>query len=176
METIKCVVVGDNFAGKTSLILAYTTSTFQAETSPTVFDDYTVTITIEGKSYTLGLFDTAGQEDYACLRPISYNQTDVFLVCFNVDRPSSADNVKLKWVPEIRQYCKHTPFLVVGTKIDLREDASARSISKPMVSKHEGERLAKELNAVKYVECSSLTQVSYSIYINIYPQHLPVFF
>ena len=47
-----------------------------------VFDNYAVTVMIGGEPYTLGLFDTAGQEDYDRLRPLSYPQTDVFLVCF----------------------------------------------------------------------------------------------
>ena len=51
---------------------------------------------IGGDPYTLGLFDTAGQEDYDRLRPLSYPQTDVFLVCFSVVSPSSFENVKEK--------------------------------------------------------------------------------
>lgn len=51
---------------------------------------------ISGEPYTLGLFDTAGQEDYDRLRPLSYPQTDVFLVCFSVVSPSSFENVREK--------------------------------------------------------------------------------
>ena len=61
-----------------------------------VFDNYAVTVMIGGEPYTLGLFDTAGQEDYDRLRPLSYPQTDVFLVCFSVVSPASFENVKEK--------------------------------------------------------------------------------
>ena len=61
-----------------------------------------------------GLFDTAGQEDYDRLRPLSYPQTDVFLVCLSVVSPSSFENVREKWVPEITHHCPKTPFLIVG--------------------------------------------------------------
>ena len=61
-----------------------------------VFDNYAVTVMIGGEPYTLGLFDTAGQEDYDRLRPLSYPQTDVFLVCYSVVSPSSYENVKEK--------------------------------------------------------------------------------
>ena len=64
--------------------------------SSQVFDNYAVTVMIGGEPYTLGLFDTAGQEDYDRLRPLSYPQTDVFLVCFSVVSPSSFENVKEK--------------------------------------------------------------------------------
>lgn len=61
-----------------------------------VFDNYAVTVMIGGDPFTLGLFDTAGQEDYDRLRPLSYPQTDVFLVCFSVVSTSSFENVKEK--------------------------------------------------------------------------------
>lgn len=202
MQTIKCVVVGDGAVGKTCLLISYTTNKFPSEYVPTVFDNYAVTVMIGGEPYTLGLFDTAGQEDYDRLRPLSYPQTDVFLVCFSVVSPSSFENVKekvgifttavytvlamatlqsrtftncwvyslilsfLQWVPEITHHCQKTPFLLVGTQIDLRDENStleklAKNKQKP-ISMEQGEKLAKELKAVKYVECSALTQVSHS--------------
>ncbi|KAI3409890.1 Rho GTPase [Globodera pallida] len=162
MQTIKCVVVGDGAVGKTCLLISYTTNKFPNEYVPTVFDNYAVTVMIGGEPYTLGLFDTAGQEDYDRLRPLSYPQTDVFLVCFSVVTPASFENIKEKWVPEILHHCTKTPFLLVGTQVDLREDAAtceklAKNKMKPIPAEL-GERLAKELKAVKYVECSALTQ------------------
>ncbi|OUC39631.1 Ras family protein [Trichinella nativa] len=162
MQTIKCVVVGDGAVGKTCLLISYTTNKFPSEYVPTVFDNYAVTVMIGGEPYTLGLFDTAGQEDYDRLRPLSYPQTDVFLVCFSVVSPSSYENVKEKWVPEITHHCAKTPFLLAGTQIDLREDSSvldklSKNKQKP-ITVEQGEKLAKELKAVKYVECSALTQ------------------
>jgi len=162
MQTIKCVVVGDGAVGKTCLLISYTTNKFPSEYVPTVFDNYAVTVMIGGEPYTLGLFDTAGQEDYDRLRPLSYPQTDVFLVCFSVVNPSSFENVKEKWVPEILHHCQKTPFLLVGTQVDLREDTNtldklAKSKQRPITAE-QGEKLSKELKAVKYVECSALTQ------------------
>uniref|UniRef100_I3KJN3 Cell division control protein 42 homolog n=1 Tax=Oreochromis niloticus TaxID=8128 RepID=I3KJN3_ORENI len=193
MQTIKCVVVGDGAVGKTCLLISYTTNKFPSEYVPTVFDNYAVTVMIGGEPYTLGLFDTAGQEDYDRLRPLSYPQTDVFLVCFSVVSPSSFENVKekkhcwtlaiidpfssamgtsnedhpepsvvSKWVPEITHHCPKTPFLLVGTQIDLRDDPStveklAKNKQKP-ITPETAEKLARDLKAVKYVECSALTQ------------------
>jgi len=157
MQTIKCVVVGDGAVGKTCLLISYTTNKFPSEYVPTVFDNYAVTVMIGGEPYTLGLFDTAGQEDYDRLRPLSYPQTDVFLVCFSVVNSSSFENVKEKWVPEIQHHCNKTPFLLVGTQNDLRDEPGGKSKSKP-ITQEQGEKLAKDLKAVKYVECSALTQ------------------
>ncbi|KAI9020124.1 cell division control protein 42 [Phycomyces nitens] len=162
MQTIKCVVVGDGAVGKTCLLISYTTNKFPSEYVPTVFDNYAVTVMIGDEPYTLGLFDTAGQEDYDRLRPLSYPQTDVFLVCFSVTSPASFENVKEKWFPEVHHHCPGVPCLIVGTQIDLRDDSAvleklARQKQRP-IGFDAGERLAKELGAVKYVECSALTQ------------------
>ncbi|RCI13687.1 hypothetical protein L249_7977 [Ophiocordyceps polyrhachis-furcata BCC 54312] len=162
VATIKCVVVGDGAVGKTCLLISYTTNKFPSEYVPTVFDNYAVTVMIGDEPYTLGLFDTAGQEDYDRLRPLSYPQTDVFLVCFSVTSPASFENVREKWFPEVHHHCPGVPCLIVGTQVDLRDDPSvrdklARQKMAP-VRKEDGERMAKDLGAIKYVECSALTQ------------------
>jgi cell division control protein 42 len=162
MQTIKCVVVGDGAVGKTCLLISYTTNKFPSEYVPTVFDNYAVTVMIGGDPYTLGLFDTAGQEDYDRLRPLSYPQTDVFLVCFSVISPASFENVKEKWIPEITHHCPKVPFLLVGTQMDLRDDGPtidklAKNKQKP-ISLQQGDKMADDQGAVKYVECSALTQ------------------
>ncbi|KIO32633.1 hypothetical protein M407DRAFT_241329 [Tulasnella calospora MUT 4182] len=160
--TIKCVVVGDGAVGKTCLLISYTTNKFPSEYVPTVFDNYAVTVMIGDEPYTLGLFDTAGQEDYDRLRPLSYPQTDIFLVCFSITAPASFENVQEKWFPEVRHHCPGVPCLLVGTQVDLREDSGvreklAKSKQKP-ISREDGERMARAMGAVKYVECSALTQ------------------
>lgn len=76
--------------------------------------------------------------------------------------PASFENVKEKWFPEVHHHCPGVPCLIVGTQIDLRDDNQvieklARQKQRP-VTPEQGERLARELGAVKYVECSALTQ------------------
>ena len=105
---------------------------------------------------------STGQEDYDRLRPLSYPQTDVFLVCFSVVSPPSFENVKEKWFPEIRHHCPNVPCIIVGTQMDLREDKAtleklAKNKQKPIATK-DGESLAQSLNAVTYIECSAYKQ------------------
>lgn len=120
MQTVKCVTVGDGAVGKTCMLISYTTGHFPEEYIPTVFDNYTANVMVEGQPISLGLWDTAGQEDYDRLRPLSYPATDVFLVCFSVDSKTSLDNVENKWLTEIQKFCPDTAFVLVGTKCDCK--------------------------------------------------------
>ena len=159
---IKCVVVGDGAVAKTCLLISYTQNKFPSEYVPTVFDNYAVNVMIGGEPILLGLYDTAGQEEYDRMRPLSYPEANVFLICFSTVNPSSFENVKAKWLPEVKLHCPKVPILLVGTQMDLRDnqatlDKLAKNKSKP-VSQEMGDRLAKELKMVKYAECSALTQ------------------
>ncbi|KAG9473587.1 hypothetical protein GDO78_004076 [Eleutherodactylus coqui] len=138
MQAIKCVVVGDGAVGKTCLLISYTTNAFPGEYIPTVFDNYSANVMVDGKPVNLGLWDTAGQEDYDRLRPLSYPQTDVFLICFSLVSPASFENVRAK---------------VTSHTIERLRDKRLSPITYP-----QGLAMAREIGSVKYLECSALTQ------------------
>ncbi|XP_060688727.1 ras homolog gene family, member Gd [Hemiscyllium ocellatum] len=162
MQTIKCVVVGDGAVGKTCLLISYTTNAFPGEYVPTVFDNYSAQMTVDGRTVSLNLWDTAGQEEYDRLRTLSYPQSNVFIICFSVASPSSYANVRHKWQPEVLHHCPNVPILLVGTKKDLRNDSETMKKLKEQslspITMHQGVTLAKQIRAVKYLECSALNQ------------------
>ena len=117
----KLVVVGDGGCGKTSLLFAFTKDTFLDRYVPTVFENHVARVHIDGKPVDLALWDTAGQEDYDRLRPLSYPESNVVLICYAVDKRTSLENVAGKWQDEVRRYCgPGVPVILVACKTDLR--------------------------------------------------------
>lgn len=185
-KSLKCVIVGDGAVGKTCLLITHAQGKFPSDYVPTVFDNYNSIITKDDMKVCLLLIDTAGQEDYDRLRPMSYPDTHVFIVCYSVDNINSFHNVSTKWVPEIHEHCPEVPFILVALKVDMRdspeksndneeedngeesdEDNAKRldSHSNPnqpltpdkMIKKEDGEKLAQEVGAAYFIECSAFT-------------------
>uniref|UniRef100_UPI00358F41E6 rho-related GTP-binding protein RhoB-like n=1 Tax=Myxine glutinosa TaxID=7769 RepID=UPI00358F41E6 len=158
----KLVVVGDGACGKTCLLILFSKDEFPEVYVPTVFETYVADIEVDGRQVELALWDTAGQEDYDRLRPLSYPDTDVILVCFSIDSPDSLENVADKWVPEVRHFCPNVPVVLVANKKDVRHDESVRAelarTKREPVRAEEGRAMADRVDAFDYVECSARTK------------------
>ncbi|KAG2383179.1 hypothetical protein C9374_004516 [Naegleria lovaniensis] len=156
-KEMKIVVVGDGAVGKTCLLWVYANNSFPETYVPTVFDNYKTTVNLDGRTVKLELWDTAGQEEYDRLRPLSYPGTQVFLICFSTVDETSYANIRTKWYPEVSHHSDNVPMILVGTKVDLREMGD-KSQGSDSISAQLGEKLRAEIKAVKYVECSAKTQ------------------
>ncbi|XP_041793441.1 rho-related GTP-binding protein RhoF-like [Chelmon rostratus] len=158
-EEFKVVIVGDKRCGKTSLFTVYTTGVFPEEYVPSVFDKSVVNSRYRGRHFRLHLYDTAGQEDYDRLRPLSYQNVNVVLICYDVMCPSSFDSVFTKWFPEVQHFCNGVPIILVGCKADLRKDKVLMkklwSSGQNAVTYIQGEEARRTLGAVLYLECSA---------------------
>ncbi|KAJ5670480.1 GTP-binding protein rhoC [Penicillium maclennaniae] len=156
----KFVVVGDGGCGKTCLLISYSQGYFPEKYVPTVFENYITQTThrASGKGVELALWDTAGQEEYDRLRPLSYPETDLLFVCFAIDCPASLENVVDKWYPEVLHFCPTTPIILVGLKSDLRNKRTCIELLKTQgltpITPEQGHAVAQRMGAT-YVECSS---------------------
>ncbi|KAH7974569.1 hypothetical protein HPB49_017008 [Dermacentor silvarum] len=149
----KLVVVGDGNCGKTCLLVTYCSDSFPDVYVPTVFETYSTFVECNQQRVRLSLWDTAGEEDYDRLRPLSYGQANVVLMCFTLDNPDSLSNVEYKWEPEIRHY------LPKDVRDDYRPPLVLPRNYKPPVTAAEGRAVASRIRAAAYVECSALKRI-----------------
>ncbi|RVW42518.1 Rac-like GTP-binding protein RAC1 [Vitis vinifera] len=133
---IKCVTVGDGAVGKTCMLISYTSNTFPTVSAP--FPDSSANVVVDGSTVNLGLWDTAG------------NLMNILLDFL----------ILLSWIPELRHYAPGVPIILVGTKLDLRDDKQF-FVDHPgavPITTAQGEELKKVIGAPAYIECSSKTQ------------------
>ncbi|XP_027145422.1 rho-related GTP-binding protein RhoG isoform X2 [Larimichthys crocea] len=161
MQSVKCVLVGDSKVGKTYLIYTYIHKIFPKEYIPCFFETYSAEVHVDDQTVTLNIWDSAGSEEYDQLRTLSYFQATVIIICFSIDSPTSYENVKRKWQLEVKHHCPNVPIILVGTKSDLRDDQEVleklREQNQTTVTQQQGTAMAKEIKAVKYLECASIS-------------------
>ncbi|XP_050814269.1 rho-related BTB domain-containing protein 1 isoform X1 [Gopherus flavomarginatus] len=182
IETIKCVVVGDNAVGKTRLICARACNTtltqyqLLATHVPTVWaiDQYRVCQevlersrdVVDEVSVSLRLWDTFG--DHHKDRRFAYGRSDVVVLCFSIANPNSLNHVKTMWYQEIKHFCPRTPVILVGCQLDLRYadleavNRARRPLARPIkrgdiLPPERGREVAKELG-IPYYETSVFDQ------------------
>ena len=101
----------------------------------------------------------AGQDDLDRLRLLNYPNTDAIVLCFSIDSPDSLENIQQKWLPELRHFCPKVPIILVGTKKDLRNDATTKrnlmKYGQEPVSSEQGRMMANFIGAHAYIECSA---------------------
>ncbi|KAL6048689.1 Ras-related C3 botulinum toxin substrate 2, variant 3 [Balamuthia mandrillaris] len=170
---MKVVVMGNLGVGKTSLVAKLSGEDgfdpVHPELIPVKFDNRTLRMFYGRKEVRVSLWDTemwdtsfsmesfrrkliseAG-EDYSQMRLITYLNTDIFLLCFDLTDKLSFEYITSKWVREIFRFAPYTPFIIVlcGTKSDRKDERQ--------VSKKDALACAKHIKAYAYVECSTVT-------------------
>ncbi|XP_064782885.1 rho-related GTP-binding protein RhoH-like [Oncorhynchus masou masou] len=150
---VKCVLVGDSAVGKTALLVRFTSETFPECYKPTVYENTGVEVFMDGAPINLGLWDTAGNDTFRQIRPMSYQQADVVLICYSVANAASLASVKHKWLVEVRDNLPRVPVLVVATQTDQR-DSGPHSAPAPPPQRANA---AQDIRAKGYLECSPLS-------------------
>ena len=157
-HNMKIVFVGDTAVGKTSVIMTWTQEVFPSLYEPTVFDTYNGTKNYKGSEIKLQIWDTAGHDDLGRLRPIAYSNTDCFIICFSLMHKNSLENACQKWVAEVKTTATLCPCILVGTKLDLREElerSGDEARLRECVTNAEIEAAAKKYAFQGFVVCSA---------------------
>lgn len=150
--TPKVTIIGGGNTGKTSLIHRFADNDFSASCDPTIFENRLITIEVENTLIELNVWDTAGQEVFDAIIPLTYANTNVGILCYSIADRYSFATIEEKWIKELRYHSSDSEIILVGTKSDLRKTDN----QKDCVTYEEGEDLAKNIGALAFLECSAL--------------------
>ncbi|KAF8891571.1 P-loop containing nucleoside triphosphate hydrolase protein [Gymnopilus junonius] len=160
---VNAAVVGDSGAGKSRLLVAYSYGVHTANNVHPAMSCYVHDRVVDHHAVSLRLFDTSSgpNPNYDGLRISAYSHTDVIFICFSLVDPESYESVRTKWYPEISRHAPRAKILLIGTKVDLRddlevvEDLENRNL-KP-VTYQQGLAMCRDISAAGYFECSACT-------------------
>ncbi len=179
----KIVVVGDMHSGKSCLVSSYCADKYHEVYCPTIMRCMSSDTKVQGKRIDIITVDTPGRYDYLPLRQLAYNKSDLIMICFALDTPQSLKNVEEFWIPEVQKNAPGIPYMLVGTRRDLRDEQYAnwcccevcqdchlgcekgrntlkrmeadRFLHSNLLSYDQGCLVAKQVGAVGYEECSA---------------------
>eukprot|EP00924_Labyrinthula_sp_SR-Ha-C_P010681 maker-scaffold_49-snap-gene-1.95-mRNA-1 protein AED:0.22 eAED:0.22 QI:0/0/0/0.5/0.66/0.75/4/0/203 len=149
MQQFICNVIGDEGVGKSCMIMSFVKGVFPEDQAHVAHTDYTKNLMVDDKQVI--------RASCGILLPVYHEDTAVFIICYAVNHQISFDNMKVKWVPEIKVLYRDKPFLLVGTKTDTRDGPNRKLPSNRYISTDEGRKFAEEQGAYTFVECSALT-------------------
>ncbi|KAI5172422.1 Ras-like protein gene family, member A [Nematocida sp. LUAm3] len=153
----KVVVIGDGACGKTCFLEVYKSGTFPESYVPTIVDNFVSKERVGDQEVLLTLWDTSGQDEYDALRPLSYSNANLIIICYSIEKKDMLGSVEEKWITEVNNLCKNVPYFLVGLKADIRDEAPDSKRSQ-CVSTSEGEALAQKIGAKYFTECSARTK------------------
>ncbi|KAK4529767.1 hypothetical protein CCYA_CCYA02G0624 [Cyanidiococcus yangmingshanensis] len=159
MKRVKCVLIGDGGVGKTSLATRFALGEFPDAYLPTTFDSHTAVRKLgAGELVEINIWDCAGQKEFDEVRQYVYHPgLDVFILCFSLVDRRTLQHCEKRWLAEMQDFDSTVPFVLLGTKVDLRDRALLQGSAAiaQVVLTEEGARLARRLGAEQYVEVSA---------------------
>eukprot|EP01091_Cochliopodium_minus_P010941 TRINITY_DN3011_c0_g1_i2.p1 TRINITY_DN3011_c0_g1~~TRINITY_DN3011_c0_g1_i2.p1 ORF type:complete len:205 (-),score=45.17 TRINITY_DN3011_c0_g1_i2:83-697(-) len=158
-EELKCVIVGDAAVGKTKLILELIKpNSYEEVSNHSTWETYNKNLDVDGRQFNVMIQDTGSQDEFANTRSKYYHNAQIILICFSLISSPSFQSVEQKWIKEIKNTNPNVPILLIGTKLDLRnnEKMVERLKDKNMhpISGSEGLETCKKIVALGYFEIS----------------------
>ena len=175
----KIVVIGDMCSGKTNLISAYCRDRFSETYTPTILTSCMTDADVLGEKIELVVVEVAGRNDYTKLRHCAYHKMDLVILCYSADNPTTLNAIKTYWLPELKKSAPKVPYILVGTKKDIREEKSCEvklprhlqnsttitdcgfsdytnELQHNFVTTRQGLETAEKIGAIDFIECSAL--------------------
>ena len=156
---LKYIIIGDAAVGKSNLLLRYVHGQFKPEYQLTIGVEFGAkNIEIRNKTYSIQIWDTAGQENFRSITRAYYKNSVCALVVYDISSRDSFNNV-MSWIEDCRNQSPKTIFIVlVGNKCDLED--------KRQVTYEEGKELADK-NELLFFESSAKDGINVDdIFIN----------
>jgi small GTP-binding protein len=151
--TRKVILLGNSGVGKTSLANWWMHSSFDEYARPTFgASNAYKEVMIDDKLVRVTIWDTAGQDEYDRLRPLSYSGANAILLCFALDSKQSFVNLTERWIGEVKHYCRDAKIILIGTKSDLRVAGNPAH-----VSDDEARQFVAEQKCDAFIPCSPKT-------------------
>jgi Ras-related protein Rab-11A len=153
---LKIAILGDTAVGKTSLVNQFVDNTFKEDYGPTIGADILkkdIVIPEFNSTAKLVLWDIAGQTQYEKERPEYYEGCSGALLVYDITRHSSYESIAEKWLKDYKNYVpKDQIYILIGNKNDLEDQRG--------VKKDDGEKMAKEIQAIEFIETSAKFDVN----------------
>ena len=142
--SIKCVLLGESGAGKSSLIERFINNTFKKDTLSTLIGSFSSKIVFyekENIKIRFDIWDTAGQEKYRSINKIFYQDAQVSLLVYDITQEDTYKAIKDYWFSEVKENSPEDAIIfLVGNKSDLYE--------KEVVNEEEARQYANEINSL----------------------------
>ena len=119
---LKFIIIGDSAVGKSNILLRYTNDSFSNEFQATIGVEFGAkNLTIDGKTYRVQIWDTAGQEQFRSITRAYYKNSVCACVVYDITNKTSFENIK-SWLEDCKKKCpKSIYFVLIGNKSDLEE-------------------------------------------------------
>jgi small GTP-binding protein len=129
LPVIKVVMLGSPSVGKTCLLHRWCTDHFDSTLGPTYSAGFqSQTVEFEGSSYSLQIWDTAGQDQFSNTTKLYCHSARAAMIVFDLSEPSTFEDVP-KWIEKLNSDSPvDVPFLLVGNKLDLRVVVSQEEV------------------------------------------------
>lgn len=152
VKEVKIVVVGDGCCEKKPVLEVLNNRPYFERCDYSCWDNYSQDVNIDNIPYRFHIWDTAGQDEFDRIRPLSYSGADAILLCFSLDSKSSLYNLSEKWIGELNHHCPKAKIILIGTKSDLRITGN-----KNHITDQEANQFLTENNCSAFIPCSAKT-------------------